>query len=81
MDGIGTGDGRDVHVFLYPDSYDTTKIPDPIEDNRALFRFRDFGLVYWEGGVGQQAKLIPWHRIRHVMFDRGAGEHFDLDSR
>src|SRR4051794_32280022 len=55
-------------------------MPEPIEDDAVLFRFRDFGIIYWEGGVGQQPKLIPWHRARHVMFDRGVGEKFGFDS-
>ena len=68
-----------IHAYLYPDG-EIVGNPEPIEDEDNLFKLRNYGLVYWEGGVGQQAMLIPWHRIRHVMFDRGAGETHGLDS-
>ena len=43
------------------------------------FLLAAYGVVFWEGGVGQEAVIWPWHRVKHAVMDRGAEEILDRD--
>ena len=49
-----------------------------LDGDASQFQLTDYGVVWWEGGVGQEAAIWPWHQVSHVMLDRGAAEEMGL---
>ena len=50
----------------------------PVRHESVQFQFKEFGVLFWEGGFGQENKVWPGHRVRHLMLDRGAVEEMGL---
>lgn len=65
-----------VHIYLDPTMGGERR---EAHAESVQFLFAAYGIVFWEGGVGQEAVVWPWHRVKHVMIDKGAEEVLDRD--